>query len=114
MTSERALAQFQLDDGSTVLFEIPEPDTGSALAEVSRDMGERVYEAKQTLDQALSQVQPVANLVLSRLKTGLTTPADEVQVKFGLKLSANSSVIFSSVGGDLNFEVTLKWTKPQT
>jgi hypothetical protein len=42
---------------------------------------------------------------------GLTTPADEVEVKFGLNLSVDSGVIFAAVGGEVNFEVTLKWQR---
>jgi hypothetical protein len=108
-----AIAQFQLEAGSdiTVLFEVPEPSSDSALQEVGLDAGMMVYQATQTLGQALDQVQPVANAIISRFKTGLTTPADEVEVKFGLTLSADAGAIFTTVGGNVNFEITLKWAK---
>jgi hypothetical protein len=110
---DKAIAQFQLEEGSdiTVLFEVPEPSDDSALEEVGLDAGMMVYQATQTLGEALNQIQPVANAIISRFKTGLSTPADEVQVKFGLTLSADAGAIFTSVGGNVNFEITLKWNK---
>jgi hypothetical protein len=42
---------------------------------------------------------------------GLNTPADEVEVKFGLKLTAEAGAIFSSVGGEVSYEITLKWNQ---
>lgn len=113
MAMDRTIAEFKLEEGSdiTVLFEVPPPSNDSALEEVSLDAGRMVYQATQTLGQALDQVQPVANAIISRFKTGLTTPADEVEVKFGLTLSADAGAIFTSVGGDVTFEITLKWSK---
>ncbi|MFH7245671.1 MAG: CU044_2847 family protein [Spirulina sp.] len=110
---DRTIAEFKLEDGSdiTVLFEVPPPSTDSALEEVSLNAGRMVYQATQTLGQALDQVQPVANAIISRFKAGLTTPADEVEVKFGLTLSADAGAIFTAVGGDVTFEITLKWAK---
>ena len=108
---DRALAQFELEDGSTVLIEIDEPDS-TAIERVAVDTGQMVYQAKETLDSALDKVKPVAQTVLSKLTSGLTTPADEVSVTFGLKLSADAGVVFSSVGGEVTFEVSLTWQKP--
>jgi len=111
----KPIAQFQLEEDSdiTVLFAVPEPSDDSALEEVGLDAGQMVYKASQTLGQALDAVQPVTNAIFSRFKAGLTTPADEVEIKFGLTLSADAGAIFSSVGGDVNFEITLKWSKQQ-
>ena len=110
---EKAIAQFQLeaDKDVTVLFAVPEPSDDSALEEVGLDAGMMVYQATQTLGQAMDSVTEVAKIVVNRLKTGLTTPADEVEVKFGITLSADAGAIFTSVGGDVNFDITLKWNK---
>ena len=108
---KRSLAEFKLEDGETTfLIEVPKPIDDSAIEEVSI-LDEQIYKAQETFEAALDRVKPVASAVISRLKTGLTTPADEVEVKFGLNLSADAGVIFSTVGGEVNFEVTLKWTK---
>ena len=116
---EKSLAQFRLsaEDDTTFLVEIEQPKTtrGDAIKRVAAiDTGQMVYEAQQTLEQALDKVKPVASTVISKLKSGLTTPADEVEVTFGLKLNAEAGIVFSSVGGEVTFEVKLKWEKDQT
>jgi hypothetical protein len=107
---ENAIAEFQLEEGSnvTALFTVPKPKKKDALEE-SADVGQLVHRARQTLGEALDVVQPVANTIMSRCVTGLTTPAKEVEVKFGLTLTAEAGAIFTSVGGDVTFEITLKW-----
>ena len=104
----KALAEFQLEGGGTFLIEVPEPESENALEPVSVD-GQMVYRATKSFEEAIAQVRPVVSSIATRFKTGLTTPADEVEVKFGLNLSVDAGVVFSSVGGQVNFEVTLKW-----
>lgn len=108
---DTALAQFRLEDGTEFLVEVPEPENEDAIEEVAINPEQMVYQAKQTLESALDQVQPVAAAVVSRLKSGMPNPADEVEVKFALKLSAEAGAIFSTVGGEVNFEITMKWQK---
>jgi len=109
---EKELAQFTIEEGGmTFLVEVAEPESGR-VERVAIDTGQMVIQAQQTLDEAMEKIKPVANKVISKLKDGLATPADEVEVKFGLKLSAEAGVVFSAVGGEVTFEVTLKWTQP--
>jgi hypothetical protein len=112
---EKELAQFKLEDGTAFLVEVDEIKTVRGSSGVQRVATPRtdqlVYEATQTLEEALDQVRPVIAVVASRLRSGLTTPADEVEVTFGLKLNAAVGVIFGSVGGEATFQVKLKWAK---
>ncbi|MEL7356938.1 MAG: CU044_2847 family protein [Cyanobacteria bacterium J06560_6] len=112
---EKELAQFTLEDGTAFLVEVEEPRQGRGGTGVQRvatpRTGQLVLEANQTLEAALEQVKPVIGTVASKLRAGMTTPADEVEVTFGLKLSAAAGVVFSSVGGEVTFEVKLKWAK---
>ena len=112
MAQNRAIAQFELEDGTAFLVEVPKPKNDSAIGlAADLNISETVYNAEQNFAALLDRVQPVASTVLEKFKSGLTTPADGVEVKFGLTLSAEAGVIFSSVGGDVNFEITLKWEK---
>jgi hypothetical protein len=114
---EKELAQFKLEDGTAFFVEVDQPPVtrGGGVRRVAAPRINRtVYEASQTLEEALDQVKPVISKVAERLKSGLTTPANEVEVTFGLKLSAEAGVIFSSVGGEVTFEVKLKWEKDKT
>lgn len=104
------MAEFRLEDGTTFLVEVPKPINEDAVEEVSI-LDEAVLKANQTFESALDKVMPVASAAMEKLKIGLTTPADGIEVKFGLNLSADAGVIFSSVGSEVNLEVTLKWGK---
>lgn len=104
----KELAEFSLEDGTKFLVEVDEPE-GRAVERVALPSGQMVVKAQQTLEEALDKIQPVASTILTRLRTGLTTPADEVEVKFGIKLSAEAGAIFTAVGGEVTYEITLKW-----
>lgn len=109
MAQRKEIAQFRLDDGTPFLIEIEETKSTS-LERVSREgLDEQVVQATQSFEKALDQVTPVASAALNRLRRGLTAPADEVELKFGVKLTAEAGAIIASVGGEVNFEVTLKW-----
>jgi hypothetical protein len=110
MAKSTVLADFQLADGTALRVEVPKPLDPDAVQEVSV-VDEVIYKAEDTLEAALDKITPIATAVMSRIKNGLTTPANEVEVKFGVKLSVESGVILSSVGAEVNFEVTLKWKK---
>lgn len=105
---KKVLAEFTLADGETTfLVEVPEPINEDAVEEVSV-LDEPLLKAKETFEGALDKVIPVASAAMAKLKEA---SADGVEVKFGLNLSADAGVIFSSVGGEVNFEITLKWGK---
>ena len=115
---EKELAQFKLsdEDDMTFLVEVDTPQApsgrGSGVQRVAvPGTNQLAIEASQSLEAALNQVQPVVSKVVARMKSGLTTPADAVEVTFGLKLAAEAGVVFGSVGGEVTFEVTLKWGK---
>lgn len=109
---ETTLAQYRLEDGTTFLVEVNEPPPASrgGVQRVALPGGEQqVYQTAYTLEKVLEPIQPVLSKVASRLKSGLTTPADEVEITFGLKLTAAAGVVFSSVGAEGTFEVKVKW-----
>lgn len=111
MQEEKQLAQFELQDGTTFLMEVDEPESSVGIERVARPSGQMVLKAQQRFEDALEQVKPVASAVISKLKE-LNTPADEVEVKFGLKMTVDAGAVFASVGGEVNYEVTLKWKQP--
>jgi Trypsin-co-occurring domain 1 len=114
MSQSKEIAEFKLEDGTAFLIEIEESGSSGVERVANVQLGEQVVRAKQSFEQAMSHVTPVASAALERIRTGLTTPADEVEIKFGVKLSSEAGAIIASVGGEVNFEITLKWkqTKP--
>ncbi|MBF2048183.1 MAG: hypothetical protein IGS54_12580 [Elainella sp. C42_A2020_010] len=105
--SDKQLAEFALEDGTTFLVEVDEPES-PAVERAATPSGVVVLKAQQTFEAALDQVKPVASVILSKLKE-LNTPANEVEVKFGLKLTVDAGAVFASVGSEVNYEITLKW-----
>jgi hypothetical protein len=88
--------------------EIDAPE-GHAIERVALPSGRQVLKAQQTFEEALDKIKPVASAIISKLRD-LNQPADEVEVKFGLKLTADAGAIFASVGGEVSYEITLKWS----
>jgi Trypsin-co-occurring domain 1 len=112
MAQNKEFAQFFLDDGTPFLIEIQESESPNIERAANVDLGQEVAKAKQSFETALGHVVPVASAALQRLKNGLTTPADEVELKFGITLNVEAGAIFTSVGGEANFEITLTWKRP--
>lgn len=105
--TDKQLAQFALEDGTTFLVEVDQPES-PAVERVAAPSGQMVLKAQQTLEATLDQIKPVAGVILTKLKQ-LNTPADEVEVKFGIKLTVDAGAVFASVGSEVTYEITLKW-----
>jgi Trypsin-co-occurring domain 1 len=106
----KRLIEFKLADGSEVLVEVEQPEKkpNSGYKPVAHSSGLMVEVAKQTFEEAFDKIRSTAAVVSSKLKA---LAADETEVKFGLKLTADAGAIFTTVGSEVNFEVTLKWNK---
>ena len=102
------LAEFKVGE-EIILVEVEEPEQTSTVERVGLDSGQMVVKAQHSFEEALDKIKPVANAIISKLKD-LNTPADEVEVKFGIKLSADAGAIFTSIGGEVSYEITLKWS----
>ncbi|MEH1853762.1 MAG: CU044_2847 family protein [Nostoc sp.] len=108
--AEKQLVEFALEDGTKFFVEVEKPagQTGIPPKPVSRDGDLAVTPASKTFDKALNDIKPVLATVVSKLKD---ISPNETEVKFGLKLAANAGVIFTSLGSELTFEITVKWSK---
>jgi Trypsin-co-occurring domain 1 len=105
---QKQLVEYSLADGTTFLIEVDEPPGDTAIERVALPSGQMALKAQQTFEEALDKIKPVASTIISKLRN-LNNPADEVEVKFGLKLTAGAGAIFTSVGGEVSYEITLKW-----
>lgn len=104
----KRLIEFPLEDGTAMLVEIDEPELGG-LVKASR-AGEVIAKAQQTLEKSLEKVQPAAQFVIQQLRKLHDSP-NEIEVAFGLKLSADAGAVLASAGTEANYTVTLKWVK---
>lgn len=106
------LVEFDVGNGETILIEVDEvADLDTAVIEpVSRSPGEIAAKARQTFSEAIDDIAPMVRALKGRLNA-LTDPADEVEVKFSVKLSGEIGAVVTKVGGEATYEITLKWKK---
>ncbi len=99
--------EYELDDGTTVLIESPDTETGG-LVKASRGNGENVIvKASKKFGEALESIRTQAVALRQRLEDAR---ADEVEVKFALKTTGElGNFAIGSVGAEAAYEVTLKW-----
>jgi hypothetical protein len=88
---------YQLDDGTTARFEV-EPLPGFRPAG-SGEIAGRVREAVGPAVEA-------AKTVLEKVKEA---QPDEVELKFGIKVSGGANWLVAKAVGEASFEVTLTW-----
>lgn len=99
--------EYKLDDDSTVLVELEEETSGVVRA--SRN-GLKVVESGKNFSEAFSSIRGSIKAILAELDA---LQIEEGEVKFGLKALAEAGVFaVGKVGGEMNYEVTLKWKKP--
>ncbi len=104
------LVEFPSDEGIIYIEvdeKLPVPKLKPEDKLISRKDGIEV-KAKEKFEDALNGIKPVANAIINKVKS-LNEPASEVQVKFGVKMSAELGAIIASGSGEVNYEITLKW-----
>jgi len=103
------LVQFQVGDGETIFVEVEDVESAD-IQPVSKKPGEIAAKAKKTFGEALDTLQPMIRDIKARIDA-LNQPADEVEVKFSVKLSGEVGAVLTKVGGEATYEITLKWSR---
>jgi hypothetical protein len=105
------LIEFKLDASSqtTVLVEADDsiPAAGQAQASIGGILTEQ---ASKTLDTALAGIRPIASSVSRRVMEAVTD-AQEIEVEFGFKLTADAGVILARAGGEGHCKVSIRWVR---
>jgi hypothetical protein len=107
------LVEFPLEGGGSVVVEVEEraPDTvvRRSLGRAARP-GEIAATAGETLEAAFGRVQPAAVAMVSKLR-GLVDAPEEIEIEFGIQLSAELGAIIARAAGEANFNVRLTWKR---
>jgi len=99
--------RYQLGEGLELLVETDGPAGGIAKASV----GDAIVDAKQKFEDALEGIKYSAILMRRKLED---LRSDEVDVRFGLKTTGElGNFAVGKVGVEVNYEVTLKWSRPR-
>lgn len=101
--------EYTMDDGSTILVEA-ESVTGGVV-KASRSGGVDVIQAGKKISDALASVRGSLKALIAELDA---LKVEEAEVKFGIKAVGEAGVFaVGKVGGEMNYEVTLKWKRPE-
>lgn len=101
------LLKLQTEGGGAVLVEV-DPSSSGPVTRGGRG-ADAVVEATESLEQLVGRLGPAMRGIVSQLRTAAEWP-EEVEVEFGVKLSADSNVIIARAGGEANFRIALKWS----
>jgi len=102
------LIKFALEDGSSVIIETNDPITGGVVR-ASRSE-ELIAKAEQTFEATIDQIKSPAIALIARLRN-LTDSPDEIEMEFGIKLSADIGAFIASASTEANFRISLTWRK---
>jgi hypothetical protein len=100
------LLEFKTEAGDSVLVEVAGPGGPVTRGRAA----DAVVEAGESLDQVLARLGPAMRGIAAQLRETADWP-DQVEVEFGVKLSADSNVIIARAGGEANFRIALKWSR---
>jgi hypothetical protein len=103
----KRIVEFPLESGGSILIEVDDPTPSDTRIGLGNKVAKK---AQQTFESALETVKPVANAILTKLRS-LNEPADEVEVKFGIKMNGDLGAIIASSSAEVNCEITLKWKR---
>lgn len=100
--------EYLTEDGSKVLVEVDEAVGG--VVKASRG-GMGIVETGKKFTDALASIRGSLKAMVAEFDA---LKIDEAEVKFGLKAVGEAGVFaVGKVGGEMNYEVTLKWKKPE-
>jgi len=108
----KPLIAFPLDGDDSILVEIDELPTHEAEEGlVANYPGQQVVvQARTSFAEAMDKIKPIAANIIGKVRELKDAP-DEVEVKFGLKMTAEMGAIIASANVEGNYEITLKWKK---
>lgn len=98
------VVELPLDDGEVVLVEVD--DAESAQLERVGRTATAVYDATETLQDALRRTKPAVQAVVRQMRE---LAPDKITLKFGVKLTAAAGVVIAHAASEANFEVSVEW-----
>lgn len=113
----RRLVEFPLEGGGSVVVDVDGqgglPGGETVRGDVTRRLGanEVVARTGETFEAAFARIRPAATAAIGSLRT-LSDRPQEIEIEFGIKLSAEVGAIIAHTAAEANFKVTLRW-KPE-
>lgn len=101
------LVEFQVDGDNSILVEV-EDVASDELTPAAKIPGNIAFPSEKTFGEALDRIQPMIRQIKQKLDAA-TQSADELEVKFSVKLSGEVGAVLTKVGGEATYEITLRW-----
>jgi hypothetical protein len=107
----KRLVEFPTESGEVILAEVEDLEAAGGTTRRGLSASSVIERAQTTFEDALDTAQPIASGLIGKLRSIADSP-DEVQIEFGLTLSAQAgAVLVAGASAGANYKVTLKWTK---
>lgn len=110
----KRIVEFPLEDGDSIFVEVDEPaqtDSRIGIPDDRIGISDRIFQkSTQSFESAFKSVKPIANAILNKVNS-LNQPADEVEVKFGIRITVGLGAVVASSSSEVNYEITLKWNR---
>lgn len=103
-----SLARVPIEGGGTILFEAAPLSSYEGPVKAGR-IGDAVRDLPNTLQQVLEPVRNAAAAVLEQLRQA---GPDEVEVEFGVDLSAQAGAVITKGESAVHFKVRVLWQRP--
>jgi hypothetical protein len=99
--------EYPLDDGTTILVEVEE---SGGIVKASTKPGEPIP-SKLNFKKAFTTVHSSIKEVMAEFDD---LHVEEAEIKFGIKSIGEAGFFaIGKVGGEINYEIKLKWKKPE-
>ena len=106
----KRMIEVPLESGDSMLLEVELDEAEQDGMVPAARRGEVAAKAKQTFEEALEQIKPGADAIVTKLRSMSSNP-DEMEVTFGLKMGAEAGAFIAASGIEANFTVLLKWNR---
>jgi hypothetical protein len=102
----RRLVPFKLADGSEIMVEVDEPDTGGAIR--AGGIQDRSNALPRNFDEAMKQIHTATESAINNLLS-LSLRPDSIDMEFGFNLTAEFGAVIAKGTAEATYKVTLRW-----
>lgn len=102
--------EYDLGDGSTILIEATDEESGEIVKAARSDGEVTRNKAHMGFVEALRDIKTQAKLLINEIED---LHVSEAEIKFGINTVGElGNMAIGKIGLGVNYEVTLKWIKP--
>ena len=105
----KRIVPFELADGTTIMVEVDEPDTGGAIRAGGQDKSDG---RPRNFEEAWKQIHTATESAIQNLLS-LSMRPDSFDMEFGFNLSAQFGAVIAKGTAEATYKVTLHWAQSE-